>query len=295
MDRDVKAIVSAVIIGLLAPIVIIALLVANETDIIDIVVQGILLFSILPIIALSAYMWITGKGASLIAGYNTSPKAVRDQYDSEKLAKFIGKLLFFSMIPMIVAIETIFFLEGMWIFWILLAVSMAILIIGMIYMNTGGRFLKEGAIDPKLLITEDDKKDNRRILYAVLGISIIITAIVVIIIFFIAPSGNLTAELQDDSLQVKASMVNELIAYDDITNVEYRDKFDTGRRIAGFGGTNINSGKFKNAEFGTYTLASHNKVSAHIIVYHSNNILAFNLDTVEDTLSFYDQLINNVK
>jgi hypothetical protein len=45
-------------------------------------VQVLLLSIIVPLIALSAYTWATGRGAMLIAGFNTAPKAVKDLYDS---------------------------------------------------------------------------------------------------------------------------------------------------------------------------------------------------------------------
>ena len=60
---------------------------------VDVAVQVLLLSIMVPLIALSVYMWATGRGAMLIAGFNTSPKPMRDQYDSTALAKFVGMLM----------------------------------------------------------------------------------------------------------------------------------------------------------------------------------------------------------
>ena len=293
MERDTRTLIVALSVGLLLPTAFIALMVAMGIDAIDILFHGIMLFSMLPLIAMSLYMWATGKGASLISGYNTSPRAVQEQYDTEKLARAVGKLMFFSLIPMLLAIESIFLLDDMWPFWALFAISMAIMVIGIAYMNTGGRFLKEGAMDPRLLITEDDRKSNRQMLYGLLAITGIITVVIIIIILLlVAPGGSVTAELLDDGLHVDAPMVNELVRYEDIESAELRDDLEIGRRVGGFGGENVCSGKFRNDEFGRYVLASYNDVPLHIVVYHSGEVMAFNLETVEATREMYDQLLN---
>ncbi len=290
MERDTKILLLAVGISLMVPTALTALLLASSVDIIDVVVHAILLFSMVPIIGLSAYMWATGKGASLIAGYNTSPRAVQEQYDSEKMARFVGKLVFFSMIPMLLALESIFILNYSWPFWVLLAASMAIIVVGIVYMNTGGRFLKEGAMDPKLLITEEDKKSNRQMTYGLLAITGIVTVVIVIILLLVAPAGSVTASLEEEDLKVEAPMVNDLILYEDIASIELRDDLDTGRRVGGFGGENVRSGNFQNEEFGRYVLASYNAVPLHIVVHHSGGVLAFNLETEESTRQMFDQL-----
>ena len=164
--------------------------------------------------------------------------------------------------------------------FVLIPISLAIIIGGIVYMNTGGRFLKEGATDPKLLRTEEDKKRERQTLYALLVLGAIITAVIVIVLVLVAPAGGVDASLQDDGLKVDAPMVNKLIPYDQIDSVELRDDLDIGRRVGGFGGTNIRSGNFNNDEFGRYVLASYNDVPLHIVVRHSGGILAFNLSTV---------------
>lgn len=290
MGGDTKILLLAVGISLMVPTALTALLLASSVDIIDVVVHAILLFSMVPIIGLSAYMWATGKGASLIAGYNTSPRAVQEQYDSEKMARFVGKLVFFSMIPMLLALESIFILNYSWPFWVLLAASMAIIVVGIVYMNTGGRFLKEGAMDPKLLITEEDKKSNRQMTYGLLAITGIVTVVIVIILLLVAPAGSVTASLEEEDLKVEAPMVNDLILYEDIASIELRDDLNTGRRVGGFGGENVRSGNFQNEEFGRYVLASYNAVPLHIVVHHSGGVLAFNLETEESTRQMFDQL-----
>jgi hypothetical protein len=40
-----------------------------------------------------------------IAGYNTSPKAVRDLYDSKALAKFVGKVVTIFLVIILIGME----------------------------------------------------------------------------------------------------------------------------------------------------------------------------------------------
>ena len=290
MERDTKVIILALTLGLLLPAALTVVMAFLGVDVLDIIIQAILLFSMFPIMGAAIYMWATGKGTSLISGYNTSPRAVQEQYDSGKLSRFVGKFTFFSTILILLVLESMLIFNFGWPFWVLLAISAAIITVGIAYMNTGGRFLKENALDPKLLLTEEDKKSNRQMLYGLLAITGIITVVILIIVLLVAPAGGVTAELQDEGLHVDAPMVNEFIPYGDIDSAVLWEDLDTGRRVGGFGGTHIRSGNFQNEEFGRYKLASNNAVPLHIAVYHSGGVLAFNLETVVATQEMFDQL-----
>lgn len=92
-------------------------------------------------ILLGLYM-LQGKGTFLIAGYNTMPKEEKAKYDGPAMARFIGKLLF------VLAFTMLFWLVGMlleksWMFYIGVALFLGFTGAALIYMNTGGRFLKQ--------------------------------------------------------------------------------------------------------------------------------------------------------
>ena len=89
---------------------------------------------------LGLYM-LQGKGTFLIAGYNTMPEEEKAKYDGPAMARFIGKLLF------ALAFSMLFWLAGMlleksWMFYIGVALFLGFTGAALIYMNTGGRFLK---------------------------------------------------------------------------------------------------------------------------------------------------------
>lgn len=84
----------------------------------------------------------TGRGAFLIAGYNTMPRAKRQEYDTVALFKFMGKMMF------VLAFSQVFWLLGTlseqrWLFTLGMVVFAATIVFMLVYLNTGGRFKKQ--------------------------------------------------------------------------------------------------------------------------------------------------------
>lgn len=83
-----------------------------------------------------------GKGAFLIAGYNTASKAERAKYDEKALCCFMGKLMF-ALAGAWAPIALSALLDRMWLLWLGLGLFLAVCLGGVIYMNTGNRFRKK--------------------------------------------------------------------------------------------------------------------------------------------------------
>ena len=64
-------------------------------------------------------IFLNGKGAFLIAGYNTTSKAEKQKTDEKKLCSFMGK---------------------MWLLWVGLCLFFVVCVGAVIYMNSGNRF-----------------------------------------------------------------------------------------------------------------------------------------------------------
>lgn len=286
VDRNIKILSLVVILSIAAPLALIAALFSGGLGSTSLLTQALILMIVLPILILSIYMWATGKGAMLVAGYNTSPKAVRDLYDSKAMTRFVGMVVTIFLVIMLIGLELLFLDISETLSLVVLAASVVFLIASLVYMNTGGRFLKEGADPSKVVITDKERKRNRNIALAALGV----IAVILVAVFLLTGSGSVSASLEDDALQVSAPFVDERVPYADVTSVELRDSFDNGRRVGGFGGTEISSGNFQNDEFGRYTLARYNDVQSCIIVRHAGGVLVFNLDTGEATSRVYEDL-----
>ena len=83
-----------------------------------------------------------GKGAFLIAGYNTASRAEKARYDEKALCRFMGKLMFvLAGCQAVMALGL--HLAGMWLFWVGFSAFLAAVFGAVIYANTGGRFLKK--------------------------------------------------------------------------------------------------------------------------------------------------------
>lgn len=79
------------------------------------------------------------KGGGLIAGYNTGTAAEKAKYDEKKLCKGMAKLMFaLAGCWLVVASSELFKITAL--LWIGLCLFVAVLVAGVIYMNTGNRF-----------------------------------------------------------------------------------------------------------------------------------------------------------
>ena len=82
------------------------------------------------------------KGAFLIAGYNTASKEEKAKYEEKALCRFMGKLMFaLALCQCVMALGLL--AVGMWLFWVGFAAFLGVVLGGVIYVNTGGRFLKK--------------------------------------------------------------------------------------------------------------------------------------------------------
>ncbi|MDR0778848.1 MAG: DUF3784 domain-containing protein [Methanomassiliicoccaceae archaeon] len=244
----------------------------------------LMMFITMPLVAVGSYMWITGKGQWMIAGYNTMSKSRQAQYDGEKLAKDLGKVLvIFSLLLLFGTSAAGILPHSSLIFWATMLLIAAILAYFIIRAN-GPKYKKDPTKGPPLK-NEDDKK----MLIVVIGISVLVTVIVLVIVFFSFGYGNVTATMDDDGLKVNAPMTNVYIEYDNIVSMELRDNLAAGTRTNGFGGTNVSSGSFRNDAFGNYTLAIYNGVGLYIVVTPTEGkILVFNQNSAEKTMELYE-------
>ncbi len=84
-----------------------------------------------------AFLFLMGKGASLIAGYNTASD--KEKYNEVKLCKFVGKLLVpIAVFLPVIAIGGIY--QIAWLPIVYVGLVVGIVIFSVIYANTANRF-----------------------------------------------------------------------------------------------------------------------------------------------------------
>ena len=157
--------------------------------------------------------------------------------------------------------------------------------------------LAEGADDKDVVITPEESmkaaRSHRSMRNFLIAFTVICIAVVAVIVVVMMVSGHVSVSMDDDSLEIDATMMHEDIPFDDISYVELRDDVDYGMRTGGFGGTDISSGNFRNDEFGSYRLAIHNGVGLCIVVHLvDGDVVVFNMDSEESTRTFYADLVD---
>jgi len=104
--------------------------------------EGVIITSILiGIFVILSIVLLSGRGAFLIAGYNTMSKEEQEKYDVVALCKFMGKVLLGLSACMVLWVIT-HVSHNIWYFVIGLIAFIAIIIFTLIYANTGNRFKK---------------------------------------------------------------------------------------------------------------------------------------------------------
>ena len=90
---------------------------------------------------LMGILFARGKGMSLIAGYNTLSPRGKEKYDKEKLCKAMSGMMFLLAGTWAVAAAGVYIRSNA-LCWAGIALFLAVIIGGVIYMNTGNRLKK---------------------------------------------------------------------------------------------------------------------------------------------------------
>ena len=97
--------------------------------------------SMIAVLLLLGFVFRAGKGAWLIAGYNTMSAAKKKEYDEKALCRFMAKLMFaLALAWSPIAASALF--DRLFLLWIGLGLFMAVVIVGVVFMNSGERFKK---------------------------------------------------------------------------------------------------------------------------------------------------------
>lgn len=117
--------------------------------------------------------------------------------------------------------------------------------------------------------------------------SLVVVALVASSLSFV---GHITVSLEEDSLEIDATMMSESVDYDDITYIELRTDMDYGSRVGGLANGKVMTGNFENNEFGRYRLAAWCSVDTCIVIHTTGKTVVFNLEDDGSTEEFYDAL-----
>jgi len=185
---------------------------------------------IIPMLIMAIFL-LNGKGAFLIAGYNTMGKAEQEQYDKEALCRFMGKTL------IVICICMVFIFIGVhlgipWITYTGIVFTFVFALACAVYTNTGKRFLKKDA-DLEVVAGITRKNKVSMITVGVITIMLIIGLSVLIYQGEREPTVNVL----DDGIQIRA-MYGLTVGFSEIRDISLLEQsmreIGVGRRTNGY-------------------------------------------------------------
>ena len=260
---------------LVLPAIYLAWFYTGNQDVTDLVLEAVLVYCMVPIAILFAYMWLGEDGGKYLNGFHDMSADDRNRF-----AKYYG--LWGIVATVIMTVGLMILLGGDLVWGLVLTFSPIVLYI------------------IPLVIGKKNIRDRHIPLESCSGgVRAMVTVLVAVIALvpFIAIDGTstsaVTIEFADDSFTVKAPMFDHTFSYDEVDTIEYDADFEKGRRVWGYGSPTISSGEFQN-DFGRYQLAAYTKVTPCIVIFVDSEMYAFNQSSVEATQAAYDTLVSRL-
>ena len=232
---------------------------------------------------------LMGKGAFLIAGYNTASEKEKRKYNEKKLCRTTGTYL--ALITVLVLGAEIM---GENIPDWYLALTTGGVFIGLIptllYANLGCR-IKPGE---EILLEESPEKELKRKKARKTGtiITILITGAALVFSAVLLFTGNVEVVIQNDQLEIRGSYWSDYeLPLSEIQAVTYREDFETGSKSMGVNSLQLNEGTFQNKEFGEYTIYSYARCKDFVVMETTDGVLVINGKTPEETRTLYEKIL----
>lgn len=118
----------------------------------------------------------------------------------------------------------------------------------------------------------------------------------VIVLPIVLGSGDIAFNVTDTALEIDADFYNDIsISYEDMDNIEFREKAADGLRANGFASMKLLMGKFKNDEFGYYTRYTYADDTGCVVITVGEDKLVIAGKTLVETRAIYDELTEKLQ
>jgi len=189
---------------------------------------------------------LNGKGAFLIAGYNTLAKEEKAKYDEKALCRFVGWLMIFCFVCVMLMGAGMHW-DIMWLMYCGIAFLLVATLVAAVYANTGNRFRNKE--------NSDTSPVKRNLLASLIGIGVVFVLGGSVISF-----GNQepVVDYTSDNLKIRA-MYGLTVDYSEITGISLIEKsmreLGVSMRTNGYGGIgDALKGHFRSERFGDIML-----------------------------------------
>ena len=219
-------------------------------SVVTLVVFGLVL---VPLLIAAAFL-LNGKGAFLIAGYNTMGADKKRKYDEKALCRFVGWLIIaISVFMALIMIGA--YLDIGWMLYSGLALSLLVIPAALIYANTGNRFRIND--DREISVAEvSPTKTASKIITSIVSIISVVT-LVVVGVLFIYGAREPVINVDDGGVHIKA-MYGLTVDLSEITEINLLDSsmkdLGPGQRTNGYALGGTLKGHFKSDNLGEILL-----------------------------------------
>lgn len=179
-------------------------------------------------------------------------------------------------------------LPHLWAVTTMLILTVVLCIVPMVY---SWRYYKKELAEGKELQTPSTRASKKaKILSAVFLVVLVIFLSVVLF------CGKIDYAFREDYLLIDTNMYSDnILYYDAIESLEYREGNVPGLRVGGYGSFRLLMGYFENEEFGTYIRYTYYKPEACVVVRTQKLAIVLSGETAEETESLYQQLLTKCK
>lgn len=236
-----------------------------------------MLWGLTIIFGILSVLLMSGRGSSLIAGYNTASAKERARYRGKRLCRVIGGGM--AVITLLLAFTAFFRGNIPQLFYQLIPVVLLLAIAVM--------FILVNTICKSDVVSADEIPEEKAMKYVWLFPVVILAFCAV---FFL--TGKVEIVIEDEMLRIEASYWGDMDIYlSGIQEISYLDNLDIGKRTSGVGSVRLQEGHFKNEEYGSYTLYSYTGCESYVILETGTGIVVVNQKTAEETRKLYEQIV----
>ena len=265
------------IVSVIGSVSAVAYIVYKDASLLSIIMGAVTTFVLFPIVMMSTYMWLTGKGSRFINGIDWTKLS---EEETKNTVSHVGFWLMISMIIMMYGMSVI--VSHIWIGLAVLGIAIVLAIVLIARMMSGN--LKKPMMDV-------DSIKAFSVFLIVAAVSLVPTT-VLMTEYTLSESVDVT--VGDTSFTVKAPMFDHTFSYEEIDEIQYIEDFNKGTRKWGYNTGTICSGKYQNDMFGDYQLAAYKNVRPCIAISMIGEMYAFNQDSDSATMDLYDQLKSKI-
>ena len=239
----------------------------------------LVMFSTAALLIVPSFFLLAGKGAFLIAGYNTASASEKAAYNEKRLCRITGAGTLIIGIPLLIMAFLGENVSGGFI--IATLVITALDVIAMILL-CNSRWVRN-AVDTG---TAPRPKNKAAVLIAT-GVTVISLLLVSLVLL----GGEIEYQYSDDYFQVSTALGNgQFIRYSNITDIELRENVTPGHRVSGTGTLRILAGHFRNEEFGNYIRYTYTTCNTCVVIKAPGITLVLGGEDPASTRAIYGTL-----